>query len=180
MGINPVSAARLHFQLTQLWRCSLRHWPNSLRRLTVWTALALLSSPSISHANSSRCMSDLITQRDLHAAIRIYKEERGQLPSSLDQLHETGYLVSSPPDAWGRPYIYHLTENSSGYSLHSQGKNGRDEQGGGDDTSYVENRNTCNEAYFTTWHFLIAGGLAICIIAGLTFFTLRRKTHKRA
>ena len=123
-------------------------------------------------------MSDLMAQRDLHTAIRIYKVEREQLPRSLNQLHETGYLLYLPLDVWNRPYIYHLTENSSGYSLYSKGENGRDEQGGGDDIFYLESRNICNKASFTAVHFVIASGLAVCLIAGVAYFTRSRKKHK--
>ena len=156
----------------------MQHWINRLNWLAVSITFVLLSLPGISHATSSRCQYDLLQQRDLHVAIQNYKLKRQQLPRSLDQLHESGYRLPLPWDAWGHPYIYHLTENSPGYSLYSKGENGLDEQGGGDDIFYLENRNICKKS--SAVHFLIAGGLAVCIIAGLAFFTLRRKMHKQA
>jgi len=44
---------------------------------------------------------------------------------------------NAPPDAWGRPFVYHSPseDKASPYELYSAGENGIDENGRGDDVS---------------------------------------------
>lgn len=74
----------------------------------------------------------------------------GSLPSeeTLSMLfvsESTSRGAHFPKDTWGRAYIYRVISGSPGYIIYSAGRNGIDEQGGGDDITTGDKIYSCEE-----------------------------------
>ena len=86
--------------------------------------------------NHSVVISDISAIRQ---ALDLYKKENGTYPSSSDGLEQltSYYLNSVPIDPWVRnyKYLYPPMYGSNDYDLYSFGKDGLDDNGGGDDIS---------------------------------------------
>jgi len=82
---------------------------------------------------------------NLKAGATIYKLQNGGLPGSLGNLLEPSDAYpqgclgrdSLPVDPWGNGY--HYSQRGAGYMIWSNGPNGADEQGGGDDIKVEKN-----------------------------------------
>jgi general secretion pathway protein G len=55
------------------------------------------------------------------------------------------YLRRPPTDPWGNAYVYRLSPQGDTFSLYSRGRNGVDEEGGGDDVVNGMKAYTCEE-----------------------------------
>ena len=82
---------------------------------------------------------------DLHAAVGLYKVEKGKLPLSLREVLDSGYLVGGfPVDPWGSAYIYRLDSSAQGFALYSAGADRIDQGGEGDDVIRGEKEYSCD------------------------------------
>jgi hypothetical protein len=81
----------------------------------------------------------------LQKVVEIYKGDFKELPRSVDLLYERGLVRVQLKDYWGHPYAYRLTSTTPGFALYSTGKNGIDENGGGDDVVGWEKHYMCSD-----------------------------------
>lgn len=63
-------------------------------------------------------------------AIEAYKRQYGRYPEKIQLSKEFGLNLQ---DAWGREINYEVLCNGRGYKIFSNGRNGTDESGEGDD-----------------------------------------------
>ncbi|WP_162249368.1 MULTISPECIES: type II secretion system protein GspG [unclassified Rhizobacter] len=104
---------------------------------------------SIDH-RGYRLQVSLVDIANLYQAVDIYRGDHGDLPTEsqgLDVLvHGTPRLLERlPRDAWGNLYIYRRTPSKLGFEIHSAGRNGRDEDGAGDDVTSSEKAYLCED-----------------------------------
>jgi len=131
------------------------------------------------------------------SALETYRADFGHFPpeeTGLSTLTTTivpgqgrPYLRTIPPDPWGSRYIYRL-RGADRFLLYSPGRNGVDEQGGGDDIVNWPKEYTCEEyevGCFRPCKFIQVSAilgllLGLVVLGSCTLFILARWCWQRA
>ncbi len=96
----------------------------------------------INRPDQARGTTTQVDMRNIAAALKIYRLDNGDYPSTAQGLaalvtkpsgdpaprnwNNGGYLESVPRDPWGNAYLYHSPgENGAGFDLVSNGKDGK-------------------------------------------------------
>jgi type II secretion system (T2SS) protein G len=84
----------------------------------------------------------------LRAALKSYHEVHGAYPTSaqgLGLLRSEGIVNHLPVDPWRHPYVYRYNTTTDTFLLYSQGADGEDDMGAGDDITDPDKAYSCRE-----------------------------------
>ena len=135
----------------------------------------------------TRAQTDL---RFLTQALERAKVEAGALPSDsvgLAALVPT-FLANLPHDPWGNAYAYRRVTVEPGYEVYSRGRDGLDEDGGGDDVTGHDKWYRCSDYEVNCGVTLSVAGTVASLVLGcsslallgyrLTAFFVRRRRRQ--
>ena len=123
----------------------------------------------------------------LRVALKSYHEVHGAYPTSaqgLGLLRSEGIVEQLPEDPWRHPYVYRYNTATDTFLLYSQGADGDDDMGAGDDITDRDKAYSCREygvacpsvAIPITALGLAAASLVVGLGRGLAALGRRRAT----
>ena len=110
---------------------------NIFRNILTFSSLSIVCSCSQQKYLGDRAKNIEYMQDTLGAIVIEYRDEYGELPQQFDlALSKSDTVLPHRGDRFGQPLIYQKTGQNSFYFL-SYGKNGKYENGGGDDIKVI-------------------------------------------